>query len=105
MGLDINVRDDEGWRIIEVQGEVDLNSSPELRAAIMKEVEANRKVGVDLSGARYMDSSGVATLVEGFKTAAKNGFALIRPSNAVMRVLQLSRLDTLFDIRDNPSGG
>lgn len=103
MGLDIKVRDEGDWRIIEARGEVDLNSSPELRKAILGAVKGVGRVGVDLSGAAYMDSSGVATLIEGLKSASENNqsFVLISPSNAVMRVLELARLDSFFDIRDS----
>ncbi len=103
MGLDIEVRDEGDWRIIETRGEVDLNSSPELRKAVMAAVKGGGRVGVELSGAAYMDSSGVATLVEGLKAAMENDqkFVLVRPSNAVMRVLELARLDSFFDIRDS----
>ncbi len=107
MGLDISVRDEGDWRIIEARGEVDLNSSPELRKAVLGAVKGVGRVGVDLSGATYMDSSGVATLVEGLKSASENdqSFVLISPSNAVMRVLELARLDSLFDIRDSLEEG
>ena len=107
MGLDIETRDEGGWRIILARGEIDLNSSPELRKAVLSAVGDVGNVGVDLSRAAYMDSSGVATLVEGLKAAAEGNraFVLIKPSNAVMKVLELSRLDSFFDIRDSLEAG
>jgi len=90
----------EGTRIV-VQGEVDLYTSPELRSALMKAVPAaEARVEVDLSGVEYMDSSGVATLVEGFKSARENSkaFVLFMPSASVMKVLELARLDSVFEI-------
>lgn len=89
--------------VIRVKGEVDLYSSPELREAITEAVpKAAKEVVVDLSEVPYMDSSGVATLVEGFRSAkAKNsGFVLLSPSNQVLKVLQLSKLDAVFEIRN-----
>lgn len=87
--------------VILVEGEVDLNSSPELRTAILKAPPNAAVVAVDLSAVAYMDSSGVATLVEGLKNAGQNNgtFVLLSPSPPVMKVLQLSRLDSVFDIR------
>jgi len=87
--------------VILVEGEVDLNSSPELRTAILKAPSKASVVAVDLSAVAYMDSSGVATLVEGLKNAGQNNgaFVLLSPSPPVMKVLQLSRLDSVFDIR------
>ena len=101
--MNIETREANAWHVIRVDGEVDLNTSPSLRKAILGGLDGYAQVGVDLSGASYMDSSGVATLVEGLKRASekKKTFALVRPSNAVTKVLQLARLDALFDIRQS----
>ena len=90
---------------IEVQGEVDLYTSPDLRAAIIKAIPAAAaRVEIGLSGVEYMDSSGVATLVEGFKSARENSksFVLVQPSSSVMKVLELARLDSVFEIDSTP---
>jgi anti-sigma B factor antagonist len=99
MALDINsTRHGDSW-LITVTGDIDLYTSPDLRSAILKAVpEAG--VDVDLSGVRYMDSSGVATLVEGLRSARDNGtsFRLVEPSAAVMKVLKLAKLDSVFEV-------
>lgn len=104
--MDLQSTDRGAWHVIDVKGEVDLNSSPKLRKAILAGLDAYPQVGVQLAAASYMDSSGVATLVEGLKRASekKKTFTLVKPSNAVTKVLQLARLDALFDIRDNLDG-
>ena len=55
---------------------------------------------VDLSEVSYIDSSGIAALVEGLQNAKSKGrkFALVAVSKAVMAVLQLARLDRVFAI-------
>ena len=70
MSIVVGTRDTGGWHIIEVKGEVDLNSSPQLRKAVLAGIERKPQVAVDLGAAQYMDSSGVATLVEALKSAA-----------------------------------
>lgn len=103
MALELEVGELDGRQVIYVRGEVDLYASPNLRAAIMKAIPmALEGVHIDLSRVEYMDSSGVATLVEGLKTAGqqKTAFALVAPSQAVLKVLQLSKLDSVFDIRE-----
>ena len=88
--------------IIAVEGDIDLYSSPELRTAVLKAVpKATTGVGIHLGGVSYMDSSGVATLVEGLRSAKENGktFALVAPSASVMKVLELARLDSIFEVR------
>ncbi|MBP8131017.1 MAG: STAS domain-containing protein [Candidatus Hydrogenedentes bacterium] len=104
MALELQTAEAGGRCVIHVTGEVDLYASPELRAAILKAVSGSGDgVAVDLSQVAYMDSSGVATLVEGLKSAGqkKVAFSLLAPSQAVLKVLQLSRLDSVFDIRES----
>ena len=66
-----------------------------------------RKVLVDLSGVDYIDSSGVASLVEAFKLAKtkRQELALTSVSASAMRVLQLARLDKVFTIHDSVADG
>lgn len=103
MALDIERKGADGACTLVVKGEVDLYSSPDLRAAITKAMpKFGGSVSVDLRGIPYMDSSGVATLVEGYRTAMERStaFILLSPSQSVLKVLQLSRLDTVFTIRN-----
>jgi anti-sigma B factor antagonist len=103
MSLEIDSRGNGGSTRITVRGEVDLYTSPDLRSAIMDAVpEAPVGVELDLGGVEYMDSSGVATLVEGFKRAREldKAFVLVGPSRAVTKVLELTRLDSVFEIRE-----
>lgn len=88
--------------IIAVEGDIDLYSSPELRTVVLKAVpKAATGVGIHLGGVSYMDSSGVATLVEGLRSAKENDktFTLVAPSTSVMKVLELARLDSIFEVR------
>lgn len=103
MALQIDIRDVDKSCVVAVAGEVDLYSSPELRSAISRAIaRAGSVVAVDLHEVSYMDSSGVATLVEGLRagTQQQKSFVLVAPSNPVMKVLRLSRLDSVFDIRE-----
>ena len=102
MGLTIDKPQSSDGSLIRVVGEVDLYSSPELRKAILKAVkEVKGDLAIDLEGVTYIDSSGIATLVEGLRSAREHGagFALVAPSPAVMRVLELARLDSVFEVR------
>ncbi|MCP4643829.1 MAG: STAS domain-containing protein [bacterium] len=103
MALEITETGTDDARVIAVSGEVDLYSSPDLREAITKAIpRSDGALVIDLGDVAYMDSSGVATLVEGLRAAKKkkSGFVLRSPSTAVMKVLQLSRLDTVFEVQD-----
>jgi anti-sigma B factor antagonist len=62
---------------------------------------------VDLSAVSYIDSSGVANLVEAFQLSRQRGtgFALASVSPAALRVLQLARLDEVFTIHASLEDG
>jgi anti-sigma B factor antagonist len=96
------VSERDGFTIVALTGEVDLNFSPVARQQILKCLKQNKKLLVDLSRVEYIDSSGVASLVEGFQVARqqKQFFALVGVSRAAMQVLQLARLDKVFPIFD-----
>ena len=86
--------------LVRLSGEVDLSWSQEVRRAVLDALAAGTPVGVELSAVSYIDSSGIAALVEGFQQARQNGgrFALVAVSDAVRAVLELARLDRVFVI-------
>lgn len=87
--------------IVEIEGEVDLYSSPNLRKVLLDLTKAqNKRILVDLGKVKYMDSSGVATLVETLQQIGKYGgkLKLANLKDAVKDVFELSRLDKVFDI-------
>jgi anti-sigma B factor antagonist len=90
--------------IVSIKGDVDLYSSPEVRKIIIGLTEKKTPViMVDLSQVSYMDSSGVATLVEGLQQSNKykGKFKLFGLATAVREVFELSRLDKVFEIYPN----
>lgn len=86
--------------VVALSGDVDLESSPKVRTALLDSVNARSGVVVDMSAVAYIDSSGVASLVEAFQSARKANtlFALAAVSEPAMRVLELARLDQIFAI-------
>jgi len=89
---------------VALTGEVDLSSSPTLRHELLR--LAGQKPGrlvVDLADVPYMDSSGVATLVEAFQQQRKNGgrMVLCGLQPKVRSIFEIARLDMVFDIVDD----
>ncbi len=97
------IEDRQGFSVISLSGEVDLNKSPDARKAILACLKKQKHVMVDMSAVEYIDSSGVASLVEGFQYARSNNleFGLIGVSEAAMSVLHLARLDKVFVIYES----
>jgi anti-sigma B factor antagonist len=101
--MNINTEDKGKYTVIEFEGEVDLSCSPDARQSILSILEEEKNLLVDLGKVSYIDSSGVASLVEGYQTAKKESlkFGLVGVSDAAMSVLKLARLDQVFPIFDN----
>ena len=95
-----SVKEERGTVVVAFAGDVDLEHSPKAREILLDQVGRRRRVLVDLSDVEYIDSSGIASLVEAFQKAKKTGisFALAAPNPAALRVLELARLDRVFRI-------
>lgn len=98
--MNINVTEEQGTALLALEGDVDLSCSPDARKVILEALDDGKDLLINLSGVTYIDSSGVASLVEGYQMAKKMklSFALVSASEAVMNVLQLARLDSVFPI-------
>lgn len=86
-----------------VSGEVDMESSPKLRDEIKKAVKKRPPyIKLKMNGVPYIDSSGIAVLIEGMKWCRKDNveFALVAISDNVRGVLQLSKLLPVFKVEE-----
>lgn len=87
--------------VIRPSGDIDLSRAPSLRTQIAEVFKTTpMRVVVDLSDVPYMDSSGVATLVEGMQIASRSGtkFILLGLQDRVRSIFEIARLDTVFTI-------
>jgi anti-sigma B factor antagonist len=93
--------------VVQLAGDVDLDSSPAARKVLLDALQRSRPVFVDLSAVTYIDSSGIASLIEAFQRARTMGvqFMLTDVAEPVMRVLSLARLDRVLPIDNRPHGG
>ena len=98
--MEHQIKDRTGAVVISFEGDVALQSSPQAREALLECVSRNRPVLVDLSRVNYIDSSGIASLVESLQSARKRGseLVLVAVSETAMRVFKLARLETVFTI-------
>ena len=89
---------------MDINGDVTLYNSPEIRKVLMDALnkKGTERVVVNMSGVNYIDSAGVASLVEGLKLARslKNAFALYGLNKHPREVLELTRLIKVFEIYD-----
>ncbi len=101
--MEHHVRQEQGYHIVTLTGEIDLETSPLARKVLLDTVDHCAKLLVDMASVTYIDSSGIATLVEAFQGAKKKEkqMAFICLNPAVVRVLSLARLDKVFAIHSD----
>jgi len=101
--MNTSTRTEKGATIVDVVGQIDLGTSPALRKTLLDSLKGTDRLAVNLIEVRYIDSSGIASLVEVLKEARRTGKRLILfgLTAAVREVLQLTRLSTIFEIREN----
>jgi anti-sigma B factor antagonist len=103
--VQIVVRLATGGTILDITGDIDLAHSPAMRKALLLEIREKKtpKVFLNLEKVRYIDSSGIASLVEGLKASRDQGSRLILYglSKTVREVMELSRLQKIFEIHDS----
>lgn len=91
-----------GSTIIDVTGDIDMGTSPGLRKTLMDSLKRAPRLVVNLRDVRYVDSSGIASLVEVLKEArnTQKRLVLFGLNKAVREVMQLTRLAKVFEIRE-----
>lgn len=88
-------------QVLELSGELDYHSSPELREKLTElTTKQSSKILVNLNGVDYMDSSGIATFVEAFqKTKRYQGRLILAELTPTVRgVFEIAKLDSIFEI-------
>lgn len=102
--MNIEIVDYKGRKVIRITGDIDMYSSPDLRNEIM--VLVKQKIPllmVNLDKVSYIDSSGIATFVEGLKCMKSYGGRLqfYEIPQGIMEIFRFSKLDRVFEIYGN----
>ena len=87
--------------VLAVSGEIDLNQSPALRVILRDKAKAKTaQLLLDFTAVAYIDSSGLATLIEYYQSARSfsGKFALCSLSSRVQSSFDLMRLSEVFSI-------
>lgn len=100
--MEISTRQAGSATVVDVIGDITLYNSPQMRKVLLDLLKEKRvaRVIVNLKAVRYIDSAGVASLVEGLKVSRdmKSGFALYGLSRTTREVLELTRLIKVFEV-------
>ena len=90
------------FTIVQICGELDISTAPDLRERLLEVLNRRTlsRLILDLSKLEFMDSSGVAVLVNTERRARLLGrtFVLVAPQRPVSRVLQICGMDGYLPI-------
>jgi anti-sigma B factor antagonist len=92
---------DERTHLIAVSGEIHVSTAPEFSRRLNDAIGRGKTAFVlDLSGTEFIDSTGLSVLLNGLRrvTRAQGRMALIVTNPTVLRLFQITRLDSTFDI-------
>ena len=87
--------------VIELEGEVDVYTAPQLKQQMISLLESGAKeLVVDLSKVDYLDSTALGVLIGGLKRMRERdgNMVLVCPSPRIRRVFEITGLDKIFDI-------
>ncbi len=101
-----SVIQDKGATILTLNGQIDMTNAVELRGAILETLNnPTNKLIINMTDLDFMDSSGLATLVEALQLSKKNNrqLRLVGLQSRVRHVFEISRLDNLFEIFETES--
>ena len=99
--MPIRLENKNNLTVCHIDGEIDINSSPGIKKAFDKLIAKKEpKVVVNFSKVSYVDSSGLATLVEVLKNMRQYGgrLRLTNLSPKIKSLFEITKLEKLFDI-------
>jgi anti-sigma B factor antagonist len=92
---------DERTSVIAVDGEIHVSTAPEFSALLNASIEQGHTALVlDLRGVVFIDSTGLSVLLNALRRLTRQGgrMALVCTNPTVLRLFEITRLDTTFDI-------
>ena len=85
--------------ILAIEGAVDIYAAPEFKAIFLGTIgQGTKQIVVDLTGASFIDSSGLGVLVSGAKQAPKGSLAIVCDDESMMHVFTMVGLDRIFTL-------
>jgi anti-sigma B factor antagonist len=106
MSLTASVRKAGGVTIIDLDGRLTLGDAAEsLRNTVLRELESNSRLILNLAGVSYLDSAGLAEMVAAQATVARrNGtIRLLNVQQRIRDLLEMTRLNRIFECFDDES--
>jgi anti-sigma B factor antagonist len=104
MELGLVVREQGGWAVLTVSGEIDIATAPSLRERLHAMLADDKpRLVVDLDDVGFLDSTALGVLVGVLKRARTEGgeVRIVSTQPRVRKVFEITRLDSAFDLFDS----
>jgi len=106
--LNVSSRSHGDHAIVIAAGEIDLYTAPRLHtalSAVIAKATPKSRVTVDMSAVEFCDSTGMNVLLSCLRQVRERGgeLELAAPRPAVMKILQVTGLDSVFTIDSQPA--
>jgi len=104
--LKVTTRSQGDHTVLSLTGEIDLYTAPTLQSELMAALRPGQVwLIVDMAGVEFCDSTGINVLLAAHRHAREHGgeLQLARPGTATRRVLQVTGLESVFTVLDEPA--
>ncbi len=101
MELSLSTRSVAGRKVLDVGGEIDVYTAPQLRERLVAMVQSGaRQVVVDLGRVEFLDSTGLGVLVGALKRLNSVGgeLALVCAQERLLKIFRITGLDRVFKL-------
>jgi len=108
MNLEIEIVTKTKKFIVNLSGEIDAYTAPELKEKLLPlTAHPDHVVEVHLDDVHYMDSTGLGVFISGLKATKENDshLKLVHPQEKVARLFKITGLDEVLDINSVIRGG
>lgn len=104
MELEIKVDRADDFCLLELSGEVDVYTAPQLKESLIEHIESGcPNIVVDLEHVGFIDSSGLGVLVGGLRRAKERSGAirLVCTRENILKIFRITGLDKVFPVFDS----
>ena len=108
MTMKTSTRQVNGVTVVDLSGRITLGEGSVVLRDTVRDLltKGNTKILLNLGQVNYIDSSGIGELVSAFTTVRNQGgdLKLLNLTKKVHDLLQITKLYTVFDVRDDEAG-
>ena len=108
MSMKASTRQVDGVTIVDLSGRITLGEGSVVLRDTIKDLlgKGQKKILLNLGDVSYIDSSGIGELVSAFTSVRNQGgeLKLLHLTKKVHDLLQITKLYTVFDVKDDEAG-